>query len=83
VVLLAARQGHGLARALSYQVADDVAAGRLKVVLQAHEPPPIPIHLVHAEGRRTTAKVRAFLDFSVARLRADAALAAPGLPATG
>lgn len=69
VALLAARQGHGLARALSYQVADDVAAGRLQMVLQAYEPPPIPVHIVHAQGRRTTAKVRAFVDFAVARLR--------------
>lgn len=76
VALLAARQGQGLARALSYQVADDVAAGRLQTVLQAYEPPPIPIHIVHAEGRRTTAKVRAFVDFAVARLRAEPALLA-------
>jgi len=68
--IAAAMAGHGLTRALSYQVADEVRAGRLQVVLADHEPAPIPVQLVHLEGRRTTAKLRAFIDFSVARLRA-------------
>lgn len=67
--IAAALAGHGLTRALSYQVADDVLAGRLCIVLADHEPPPIPVQLVHLEGRRATAKLRAFIDFSVARLR--------------
>jgi DNA-binding transcriptional LysR family regulator len=69
VAIAAALAGHGLARALSYQVADDVLAGRLRVVLADHEPPPVPVQLVHLEGRRATAKLRAFIDFSAARLR--------------
>jgi molybdenum-dependent DNA-binding transcriptional regulator ModE len=36
VGIMAAKAGHGLARALSYQVADDVATGRLRAVLAPH-----------------------------------------------
>jgi DNA-binding transcriptional LysR family regulator len=67
--LAAALAGHGLARALSYQVADDVAAGRLRVVLPSYEPPPIPVQLVHAGGRTPPAKVRAFVEFAAGELR--------------
>ncbi len=74
VGILAARAGHGLARALSYQVADEVASGHLRVVLADFEPPALPVHLVHAEGRRAAAKVRAFVDFAAPRLRAHPAL---------
>jgi DNA-binding transcriptional LysR family regulator len=44
------------------------------IVLAEFEPPPLPIHLVHREGRHVTQKVRAFLDLAVATLRADASL---------
>lgn len=74
VGILAARAGHGLARAISYQVAEHVASGHLRIVLAAHEPAPVPVHLVHPEGRHAAAKVRAFIDFAVARLRAHPAL---------
>ena len=77
VGIMAARAGQGLARALSYQVADDVAAGRLRVVLAPFEPPPIPVQLVYPEGRMAAAKVRAFVDFAVAGLRAHPALNPP------
>ncbi|WP_353979717.1 LysR family transcriptional regulator [Salinicola endophyticus] len=65
-----ARQGWGLCRVLSYQVGPDLDSGQLVRVLQDHEPAPLPVHLVHVEGRRAAAKVRAFLDFAVPRLRA-------------
>ncbi|TGN50851.1 LysR family transcriptional regulator [Paracoccus liaowanqingii] len=64
-----ARSGWGLSRALSYQIAGDVRDGGLQTVLDQHEPAPIPIHLVHVEGRRAAAKVRSFLDFAILRLR--------------
>jgi len=66
----AAVAGRGLTRVLSYQIADELRAGRLAVVLTDFEPPPVPVHLVHAEGRRTSAKVRAFVDYAAERLRA-------------
>jgi len=66
----AAIAGHGITRALSYQVADDIRAGRLAIVLADHEPPPIPIHVIHAAGG-APARVRAFVDFAIDGLRAD------------
>ncbi|RZI80814.1 MAG: LysR family transcriptional regulator [Rubrivivax sp.] len=74
VGIAAACAGRGLTRAMSYQVANDVAAGRLCIVLAPFEPEPIPVHLVHPEGRRAAAKVRAFVDHAVAHLRAQPAL---------
>lgn len=74
----AARAGWGLARVLSYQVGPDVAAGRLLILLQDHEPEPFPIHLVHVEGRRAAAKVRSFIDFAAPRLLQEPILS-PGL----
>jgi DNA-binding transcriptional LysR family regulator len=72
--IAAALAGHGLARALSYQVAGDVLAGRLQVVMADHEPPPIPVQLVYTEGRKAAAKVRSFVDFALERLRAEPVL---------
>lgn len=67
-----ARRGWGLCRVLSYQVGPDLETGALETVLETYEPAPLPIHLVHVEGRRAAAKVRAFIDFAAPRLR-DAA----------
>jgi DNA-binding transcriptional LysR family regulator len=66
--------GLGIARLLSYQVAEQVRSGALQPVLEAFEPAPLPVHVVHHEGRRATQKVRAFVDLAIERLRAD-----PGL----
>jgi DNA-binding transcriptional LysR family regulator len=67
----AAVAGAGITRALSYMVAAHVHAGRLRVILEDFEPEPIPIHVMYREGRRAPARVRAFVDFAVARLRAE------------
>jgi DNA-binding transcriptional LysR family regulator len=66
--------GFGLTQVLSYQVAQQVDSGQLQIILADHEPPPLPIHLLHREGRHPTSKVRAFLDLAVERLRATAPL---------
>lgn len=68
----AARAGHGIVRVLSYQVAEDLAAGRLVRVLRAFEPPPLPVQLVAVSRAHMAARVRAFLDLAaeqLARLR--------------
>ncbi len=71
----AAVAGHGVTRALSYQVAEHVRAGRLALVLEDHEPPPIPIHVVHAGGASgAPARVRTCVEFLVDGLRKDARL---------
>ncbi|WFF42050.1 LysR family transcriptional regulator [Salinicola endophyticus] len=73
-----ARRGWGLCRVLSYQVGPDLDAGALQTVLEEHEPAPLPVNLVHVEGRRAAAKVRAFIDFAVPRLRALEVLRSEG-----
>jgi DNA-binding transcriptional LysR family regulator len=67
--MAAAEGGWGLTRLLSYQVAPAITNGRLKVVLADHEEEPLPVHVVHTEGRHAPAKVRAFVDLAVERLR--------------
>jgi DNA-binding transcriptional LysR family regulator len=74
VAIAAAVAGRGLARALSYQIAPELRAGKLQIVLSEFEPPPVPINVVYAEGRRAAAKVRAFVDLAVERLRSDRSL---------
>ncbi|WP_018153065.1 LysR family transcriptional regulator [Leeia oryzae] len=67
----AARQGFGICRLMSYQVATAVANGQLQMLLPADERAPLPIHIVHREPRQGSVKVRSFIDWMVARLRAD------------
>jgi DNA-binding transcriptional LysR family regulator len=74
VAIQAAANGAGVTRALSYMVASEVKAGRLRIVLREFEPEPLPIHVIHREGRHAAARVRAFVDFVVARLRGNALL---------
>ena len=70
----AARAGHGIARVLSYQVAEDLAAGRLVRVLRAFEPPPLPVQLVAASRPHMPPKIRAFLDLAAEQLAGIALL---------
>lgn len=65
-----ARRGWGMTSALSYQVDRDLQGGGLLTVLDPFEAERLPVHLVHHEGRRVTAKLRSFLDFARDRLRA-------------
>ena len=65
----AARDGVGVTRVLSYQCADAVRDGSLRVLLEAHEPAPLPVHLMHAGGGALPSKMRVFLDFAKTRLR--------------
>lgn len=67
----AAIAGWGVTRVLSYQVGDAIGAGALVEVLRESEDRSLPIHLVQAEGRRSAAKIRAFVDFAGARLRRE------------
>ncbi len=71
-VIDAAVAGWGITRVLSYQVSDALAEGRLVELLGDFEDAEIPIHLLHAEGRRAAAKTRSFIDFAAARLRGEA-----------
>ena len=74
VAIRAAIAGRGVTRVLSYMVAPALAKGELKILLADYELPATPVQLVHAEGRRANAKVRAFIDFAVERLRTEPVL---------
>lgn len=65
----AAVAGLGVTRVLSYMVDHLVRAGALRPVLEAYEPPPIPVHVVHPAGRHLPLRTRLFLDLAVASLR--------------
>lgn len=75
-VLHAAREGFGIARALSYQVAPDLAAGSLRRLLADYEPS-LPVHLVYPSARHMAPRLRAFVDFALAEL-AQLDLIVPG-----
>jgi len=67
-MLLAVRAGRGIGRALSYQVADDLASGALVRLLPDAEPPPLPVQLVVPSARHLSAKARSFVDHAVRAL---------------
>lgn len=69
--IIAARSGWGLTRVLSYQIGPDLLEGKLQTTLEDFEEEALPVHIVHPEGRNASAKVRAFVDFAVERLRAN------------
>lgn len=75
-VIRATEQGWGLARPLSYQIGRSVLDGHLRIILQEFEEDALPIHVVYSEGRRASAKVRAFVDLAADRLRDNPALLA-------
>ncbi|CAK14206.1 LysR family transcriptional regulator [Pseudomonas entomophila] len=73
--IAAASAGLGIARLLSYQVADEVAAGRLQVILAEYEEAPWPIHILHRESKYGSTKVRTFIDMLAEHLRSQSHLA--------
>jgi len=70
----AALAGLGVTRLLSYQIAEPLQTGKLKIVLGEFESPPVPIHILHREGRHSSAKVRSFVDLMAERLRTESSL---------
>jgi DNA-binding transcriptional LysR family regulator len=70
-VIKATKRGWGLSRPLSYQIGQALIDGDLQTILSEFEDDPLPVHVVHPEGRRASAKVRAFVDLAVDRLRAN------------
>jgi DNA-binding transcriptional LysR family regulator len=70
----AVKNGIGITRLLSYQIENDLTSGKLQTVLSEFEPPPLPIHVVHREGRYASAKVRTFVDLMVNKLRLNQVL---------
>ena len=62
-----ALDGLGIIRTLSYQVADEVAEGRLKRICKGFEPPLIPVNVVFPSRDLMPLKTRLFIDFLVGR----------------
>lgn len=65
-----AREGRGVAQFLSYQVAEDLAAGRLVRLLRRFEAPPLPVQLLTKGRAHRAPKIDAFLDFAAGKLLA-------------
>jgi DNA-binding transcriptional LysR family regulator len=61
--------GIGVTCVLSYQVEAELEDGSLVRLLPSFEPRPAPIHVVCPSSEMSAAKVRAFVDFAVRRLR--------------
>lgn len=61
--------GQGITRLPLYQVAPAVREGSLCLLLEPFERPPLPIHVVHRQGRHAAHRVRAFIDMAVDALR--------------
>jgi len=65
-----ALDGRGVTCVLSYQIESELRDGRLVRLLQSFEPEPLPIHVVYPAASAASAKVRAFVDLAVPRLKA-------------
>lgn len=68
--LLTAQAGLGLASALSYQVVDHLASGKLIRLLADFEVTPLPVQLVVPSARHLAPRVRVFLDHAAQHLGA-------------
>lgn len=67
--LVATMAGAGIAQVLSCHMTDQLKSRALVGLLEAYEPPPTPVWLIHPSQRQEPLKLRAFLDFAVPRLR--------------
>jgi DNA-binding transcriptional LysR family regulator len=62
----AALHGVGILQCPIYAVSADIKVGRLVPILSEYSVPEFSVYAVHAQGRRPSAKVRAFVDFLAA-----------------
>jgi DNA-binding transcriptional LysR family regulator len=65
----AAKAGRGIARVLSYQVREELAAGSLSRLLRDFEPEALPVQLITLSRVHMAPKVRAFIDTAVKAFR--------------
>jgi DNA-binding transcriptional LysR family regulator len=65
---VAALNGLGIAQILAIAVRDDLAAGRLRIVLPDRALASVPVHALHAFGRNIPMRARVFIDFITAQL---------------
>ena len=77
---MAALSGVGIVLQPEASLADDVAAGRLVAVLPAWSYKPTPMHLIYAQDRRPTAKLRSMIDFLLERFGVEGLSASSATP---
>jgi len=75
----AALAGLGLVQMPRYHIEPELADGRLRIVLPALPPPPLPVSVLYPQQRQLSARVRVFAEWLVQRLRAPGG----GLDAAG
>lgn len=68
---MAALHGAGIVLQPDVSLADDIATGRLVVVLPDWAYKPTPMYLIYAQDRRPTAKLRSVIDFLIAHFGSD------------
>lgn len=64
-VRAAVLHGLGISQAPYWLLADAIRAGRVHELLPSLQPDPLPMHVVHAAGRRVPMRVRVVIDFLV------------------
>ncbi|WP_262030285.1 LysR family transcriptional regulator [Microvirga sp. Mcv34] len=69
----AAVAGLGIVRLLSYQIEKELRSGALVELLEGFAPEPFPVSLIYPEAGLLAPKARAFIDWTVPRLRAHLA----------
>ncbi len=67
----AVKQGFGITRLMSYQVGEELKNGSLIRLFSDYESKPLPINIVHLEGRQANAKIRSFIDLTAHRLKSN------------
>jgi DNA-binding transcriptional LysR family regulator len=73
--VLAAIEGAGLARVMSYKMDAAKRAGKLTIVLEEFEPEPLPVHIIYTPRKPVPLKLRAFLNWMTPRLKTRLTLA--------
>jgi DNA-binding transcriptional LysR family regulator len=73
-VRLAALNGHGIALLTYLLVADDIAAGRLRVLMPAFPPARVPLTLVYPSRHNLPPRIRAVIEFLSGTVQAAPAL---------
>ena len=70
----AALSGWGIVQVLSYQISEELNEGTLVEVLSSERPAPVPVNIVHSEGRNASAKIRLFSEFMASKIRTSKGL---------
>lgn len=68
--ITAAIAGVGITRVMSYKMEEARRAGQLEILLETFEPTPWPVNIIYTSRRLVPLKLRAFIDWTVPRLRA-------------